>query len=176
MRARRIIYSILTVVLLFFAFLITGVLAPVEYFGKITEEFPDQQKEVWKNLTSLEAIPNRRPDVERVEVIEEDRDSIVWIEHLRNGHKRTLRVADRNAPHYLVVERIQSDDNFLVRWTYTLTPDAEDKKTEVTIEEYSYNDNVWLRAWHTILGRNINLKRELKSLRVSLFQRLLTTP
>lgn len=176
MQARKIIYTLLVLIFLFFAFLITGILAPAEYRGSITEEFPDQQRDVWKNLTSIDAIPGRKPDVERIEVIEEGRENIVWIEYLKNGDKRTLRVVERNIPSYFVIERIQSDDNFVGRWTYTLIPDSEDKKTQVTIEEYSYNSNIWLRAWHTVLGRNVNLRREIKSLRVSLFQRLLTTP
>lgn len=176
MTPRKIVYTILTLIFLFFAFLITGILAPAEYRGSITEEFPDQQIDIWKNLISLEAILLRKPDVDRIEVIEEDRDGIVWIEHLKNGNQRTLRVVERNAPNYLVVDLIQSDNRFVGRWTYNLAQDGESKKTQVTIEEQSYNANVWLRAWHTILGRSINLRREIKSLRVSLFQRLLTTP
>lgn len=175
MRARKIVYTLLTLIVLFFAFLITGILAPAEYNGRISEEFPDQQADVWKNLTSLEAIILRKPDVERIEVVDEQRDTIVWIEHLKNGEKRTLRVVERNIPSYFVIERIQSDDNFVGRWSYTLEL-LENNKTQVTIEEQSYNSDVWLRAWHTILGRSITLRREIKSLRVSLFQRLLTTP
>ncbi len=176
MSSRKIVYTSLTIIILFFAFLITATLAPAEYKGSITEEFPDQQIDIWKNLISLDAILLRKPDVERIEVVEEDRDGIVWIEYLKNGQKRTLRVVERNAPNYIVIDTIQADNNFVGRWSYSLNQESDKKKTQVTIEEESYNANFWLRGWHTMLGRSVNLRREIKSLRVSLFQRLLTTP
>lgn len=176
MRTKKIIYTTLTIILLILAFIITGVLAPEEYTGEIKEQFPDTQIDVWRNLNSLETIPGRKPDVERVSVIEEDRDGALWVEYLKNGTQRTLRVAEREAPYYFVMERIQSDNGFTGRWEYSLSQNEETKKTEITIKETSRNTSLVLRAWHTILGRNINLRREVKSLRVSLFQRLLTTP
>lgn len=176
MRTRKIIYTILSIFLLVIAFLIVGVLAPEEYTGEIKEQFPDTQLDVWRNLNSLETIPGRKPDVERVSVIEEDRDGALWVEYLKNGTQRTLSVAERDAPYYVVIERIQADNGFTGRWEYSLSQNEETKRTEITIKETSKNTNLVLRAWHTVLGRSINLRREVKSLRVSLFQRLLTTP
>jgi hypothetical protein len=176
MRARKIVYTFLTIFLLVIAFFATGILAPEYYEGEKREVFPDTEIDVWKNLTSLESIKDRKPDVVRIEVIEETRDGIVWIEHLKNGNKRTLRLGEREIPVFFSVEILQSDNGYTGKFEYFLYQNSETQSTEILIKEKSYNDNVVLRAWHTILGRNVNLRREVKSLRVSFFQRLLTTP
>mgnify|MGYP000294462118 CR=1 FL=1 len=176
MRTKRIIYTLLVISLLVIAFFATGYLAPENYEGERKDSFIDTQIDVWRNLTSLETITTRKPDVERVTVIEENRDGIVWIEHLENGTQRTLRVAEREIPAYFVVEIIQSDNGLTGRWEFHLSENKDTKMTDVLIKEKSTNTNLVLRAWHTIIGRNINLRKEIKSLRVSLFQRLLNTP
>ena len=83
--ARKVIYTLVTLVLLFFAFIITGALASEFYEGEIVEEFPDRRIDVWRNLVSLEAIPARKPDVERVIILDDSIDGIVWREELSNG-------------------------------------------------------------------------------------------
>ncbi len=174
--SRKLVYSILFVFLLMIAFFVTGILAPEEYEGERTATFPDSKMDVWKNLTTLETIPKRKNGIERIEIIEESRSGVVWIEHLKNGKQRTLRVAEREMPNFFVVERIQSDDGLTGRWEFYISENKETQKTEIKVIEESRNTNVVLRAWHTILGRSINLRREIKSLHVSIFQRLLTTP
>lgn len=176
MRAKRIIYTLLVISLLVIAFFATGYLASEQYEGERRDSFIDTQIDVWRNLTSLETITGRKPEVERVVVIEDNRDGIIWVEYLKNGTQRTLRVAEREVPNYFVVERIQSDDGLIGRWEFYLSENKDTKMTDVLIKEKSTNTDVVLRAWHTIIGRNINLRREMKSLRVSLFQRLLNTP
>ena len=176
MRTKRIIYTLLTLVLLTIAFFATGYLAPEEYQGEKADSFPDTQIDVWRNLTTLETIPDRKPNVERISVVEENRSGLVWIEHLSNGTQRTMRVAEREIPNYFVIEIVQADNGLTGRWEYYLSQNEETNKTEVKIVEKSYNTNLVLRAWYTIIGRSVNLRREMKSLRVSLFQRLLTTP
>lgn len=176
MRTKKIIYTLLIISLLVIGFFVTGFLAPEEYVGEKQDSFPDTQIDVWRNLTSLETITKRKPDVQKVTVVEENREGVVWIEELKNGNRRIMRAAEREIPNYFVIERIQSDDGLTGRWEYYLYQNQETKRTDVLIKEKSTNTNLKLRAWHTILGRSINLRREMKSLRVSLFQRLLTTP
>jgi len=174
MWAQKVAYSILILCALFAAFLVVAVLAPKDYQGEITVYMPDRRLDIWRNLSSLETIKNRRPDVARVEQLSESYESVVWKEHLRDGGSRTLRVLDREAPSYFKVERFESTDGITGTWEYELTPG--DGTTQITIRETSFNDNLWARGWHTIIGRNILLKREVKSLRVGLFNRLIDTP
>lgn len=176
MRTKKIIYTLLGISLAVIAFFVTGYLAPEEYVGEKLDSFPDTQEDMWRNLTSLEIIPDRKPDVKKVVVLEETREGAIWIEELKNGNQRTMRVADKEIPNYFVIERIQSDDGLTGRWEFYLNQNQQTKMTDVLIKEQSTNTSVVLRAWHTILGRNINLRKEMKSLRVSLFNRLLTTP
>jgi hypothetical protein len=174
MLARRIIYTILGLLVLGTAFYVVGVLAPATYEGEREVTFVDRSYDIWKNLTSLETIPDRKPDVERVEQISESYEAVTWREYLKNGDVRLYRVLEREAPNHFKVELFQSDDGITGVWTYDLY--EIQNYTVVRIHETSLNQNVWKRAWHTLLGRSILLRREEKALRVSLFDRLIYTP
>lgn len=174
MLARRIIYTLLGLLTIFVAFLVVAALAPKAYEGEITVAFPDRRIDIWNNLTSLETVMTRDPDVVRVEQLSESYEAVVWKEYLRNGDVRQLRVIERHPPEYFKVEQFKSDTGITGTWEYTLRQGPN--YTTVVIKEQSYNDNFWVRGWHTLIGRNILLKREVKSLRVALFTRLIETP
>lgn len=176
MRTKKIIYTFLTILLLTVAFFAIGFLAPEYYEGEKTAYILDNRMDVWKNLTSLDDLPARKPNIESISVLEEGRDGIIWIENLKNGNQRTVRLAEREIPEYFVIEVLQSDNGLTGRWEYFLIQELDSEKTLIRIVEKSNNTNLVLRAWHTIIGRGVNLRREIKSLQVSLFQRLLTTP
>ncbi len=176
MQAKRIIYTLLVITLLIIAFFAIGYLASEDYEGEKKNSFSDTQIDVWRNLTSLETITARKPDVKKIIVLEETRDGAVWIEELKNGTQRTLRVAEREIPNYFVIEIIQSDNGLTGRWEYYLYKNSQTNMTDIVIKEKSKNTSLVLRSWHTIIGRGVNLRREMKSLRVSFFQRLLSTP
>lgn len=174
MRARKIIYTLVTLLVLLVVFYLIGVLAPQAYQGEKKATFTDTSVDIWRNLTSLETIARRKPDVERVEQLSENYEAVVWREHLKNGGTRTYRVLEREAPNHFKVELFQSSDGITGTWTYDFL--ETENYTIVEVREESLNQNVWKRAWHTILGRSILLRREIKSLRVSLFDRLIQTP
>lgn len=174
MRSRKIVYTIALLIVLVLSFYLVGVLAPVQYKGEKKATFTDTSSDIWRNLTTVETIPKRKPDVVRVEQVSETYEAVVWREHLKNGNSRTFRVLEREAPNHFKVELFQSDDGIIGTWTYDLV--ETNNYTVVTINEESFNQNVWKRAWHTLLGRSILLRREVKSLRVSLFDRLIQTP
>ena len=173
MMARRIIYTFVTLLVLFVAFYVTGVLAPAVYENEIEATFTDRPIDIWKNLTSLETISERKPDVVHVEQLSENYEAVTWRETLKNGQSRTFRVLDREAPSHFKVERFLSDDGVTGVWTYEMY--EIENYTIVRVHEVSLNQNVWKRAWYTVLGRSILLRREIKALRVSLFDRLLYT-
>jgi hypothetical protein len=174
MLARRLIYTTLILITTVVTFYVIGVLAPVAYEGTREVAFIDRSIDIWKNLTSLETIQQRKPEVVRVELLSEGYDAVSWREYLKNGQTRTFRVLERNAPYHFKIERFQADDGVTGTWTYDFT--ESNNYTILRIAESSVNQNEWLRAWHTILGRNVLLRREVKALRVSLFDRLLQTP
>ena len=174
MLARRVFYTIIVLLALFVAFVVTGRLAPEVYESSISVELPDRQIDIWRHLVSLETITVRKPDVERVVQVSESYEAIAWQEILKNGGSRTLRVVERDAPSYFKIERFQSTDGVTGTWTFYL--EEQDHTTVVYIDEVSLNKNLWKRAWYTIRGRDVLLKREVKSLRVALFSRLIETP
>jgi len=174
MTPRKFFTILLLLIGLFVAFIITASLAPINYEGSRSESLTDRPIEVWRNLVSVEIIPKRKPDVETVDILFiGDRGEVTWRENLKNGETRTMRILERGAPYYISIEQFQSSYGVTGVWEYSLR--QVNDETIVTVTEKSVNNNIWLRGYYTIIGRNTLIKRELKSLRVSLFQRLLTT-
>jgi hypothetical protein len=175
MSSRKIVYTVFIIIVLFLTFVITGLLASEYYEGEIAENFPERQIDIWRNISSIETIPVRKPDVAHVTVFEEDFNRIAWREDLKKGRIRNYRIVEMDSPNKLTIELFESSNGITGTWEFYLGV-TDTGKTRLTIKEKSYNQNMWLRAYYTIMGRDILLRRELKSLRVSLFQRLLEMP
>jgi len=171
--ARKIIYTFLFLFVVFTVFVLIGYTAPDGYKGQIKEVFPDRRVTIWKNLTSVETIHLRKKDVESVDLLSNDINGIAWRENLGRGEFRLLNIIERDSPRRFVVEQIKASNGVTGTWIFELNEVGD--KTEITITEDSENKNIWLRSYYTLMGRDILLRKELKSLRVSLLQRLLTT-
>jgi hypothetical protein len=173
MDRKKVFWTVVIAIILFIGFLVVAALAPESYSSTREELFIDRPEEVWENLTSVDVIPRRKREVQRVEIVYQDRGKISWREFLKNGEMRMLSIINRDHLRYVEIQQFQSSYGVTGTWTYTL--EKIDDKTLLTVTEDSLNTNMWLRGWYTIRGRDVLLKREIKSLRVSLFQRLLTT-
>jgi len=174
MSVRKKFTIVLLLLASFVAFLVTGALAPIAYEDSKQESFTDRPIEIWANAADIELIPRRRPEVESIVILfVGERGEVTWRENLKNGSTRMKRILSRSAPNYLSVEQFESSYGITGTWEFVLQQVGD--ATVVTINEKSTNMNLWLRAYYTIIGRNILIDREFKSLRVSLFQRLLTT-
>lgn len=161
------------VILLFIIFLLISVFSPVNFKGEKVELMLDRPEVIWKSLTDVEKIPKRKQDVASIDIISYDRQIEGWRENLRDGGFRMYRVVERFPHSNLKLELISSSNGVSGTWEYEL--EKRGSRTKLKIKEESMTPDLWLRGWYTILGRNILIRRELKSLRVSLFQKLLTT-
>ena len=171
----RVFTGIGSIVVFFILTILTlGYLAPVEYEGGISEFFIDRRPIIWQALTHIESIPKVKPDVDSIEITENNRGLITWTEYLGGDKFRTYRIVEKREPYKYVVNLFDSSNKITGTWTFILT--QTQNGTVVKVEEVSKNENVWLRGWHTILGGDVRLKREMKVLRVALFRRLIDTP
>lgn len=166
---------ILSLALTVFAFLgtvlwLVGYGARDHYEGNITAYLEDTQERVWEELTTVERYALRKPDVSRVEILENDRGLLTWKEYTKYGGYRIFRTVEQKKPEFWTIELYESTNGFTGAWKYTLKQD--DKKTTLTAYEISDNKNVWLRGLWTFSGRSINMTRTFKWLRVALFDRL----
>jgi len=168
--------SLTLVVVGFLAFLvmILGYSEPISYEGTLTERFDDKREVVWTILNSIEEIQTRKPDVIAVNFLSTERGIVSWREDLENGGFRVYKTLEKTTPSRLVVELLESSYGVTGVWTYTLVQSGT--MAEVTITEKSKTDNVWVRGINKIKGRNIYLVKEMKYIRVGLFQNLLTKP
>jgi len=167
---------VLSLGLTVFAFLATvvwlvGYGASDNYRGELTANLEDNKERIWEELTNVQNYPSRKPDVERVEILENDRGLLTWKEYTKYGGFREFKALEQRKPELWIIELYDSSNKVTGAWKYTLVQD--EKITKVTAYEVSENKNVWLRGLWTFSGRDIQMTRTFKWLRVALFDRLI---
>lgn len=164
--------TVTVVLVLLFVVALIGYAAPAEYSGSLTERFEEKTNVVWKSIVSIEDIPENKRDVESVEILSNSRGLYTWKENLSGEGFRIYGMTERREPYRIVLELKESTNGLHGTWTYTLE-DLGEAGTNLTIAEESTLDKVFVRGLQTIQGRDINLIRAMKSVRVGLLQRLL---
>lgn len=150
---------------------LVGYGAQEHYEGNLKTILEDNKGRIWEELTTVNQYALRKKDVERVEILENDRGLLTWKEYTKYGGYRTFKTLEQRKPDYWVIEMYESSNGFTGAWKYTL--DQQETKTIVTSYEISDNENVWLRGLWTFAGRDIYMTRTYKWLRVALFDRLI---
>jgi hypothetical protein len=145
-----------------------------EFQDNLIEKFEYQRIVVWDVLNNVQNFEINKKDVERVEIASNDRGYVSWTEYLDNGGFRKYRMVERRVLRYLSIELYDSSNGVTGTWVYELR-DIE-SGTEIRITEDSVTDNTWTRGLQVISGRDVNLINAMKTIRVGLFQTLLTTP
>lgn len=115
-----------------------GVLLPVAHTATVSASVPAPPDVVWRLITEVEAFPEWRSDVERVERLPDREGRAVWreagptgaltMEVVRTEERRLMetRIADRGLP-------------FGGTWTYRLDPVAEGTRVTLTEDGEVYN-------------------------------------
>lgn len=154
--------------------MVLGYSEPLSYEGTLTENFDDNRDIVWNTLNNIESVPDKKPDVVSVEFLSNERGVVSWREELERGGFRVYKTLEKITPSRLVIELIESSNGVTGIWTYELKKNGT--STEVKISETSKTDNVWIRGINKIRGKDVYLLKEMKYIRVGLFQNLLTKP
>lgn len=144
-------------------FVVAGLIGKKFFAGSRSKVFPNLSAEnVWNYLMDVEALPSRRKEIKSVEILEDDK----WKEYTDMGgwilFERTEKVKNKK----LTLNMIESTFGMSGTWTYELN-DTE-KGLKVTIYEESNIDSFFAKAMMTLVGRDANLKQELRYIENSL--------
>jgi hypothetical protein len=120
---------------------IWGAFLPREHTSRVSESVAGAPDAVYAAVTDVDAFPEWRKDLERVEIVERRGDVVRFREYGTHGPMEfELRPLDERR----VESRIVGDEQgFGGVWTYELAPDGD--RTRVTITEEGYVDNVIFR-------------------------------
>lgn len=129
---------------------------------------------VWQELVNIKNTPQKKDDVESVEMVGQNGTLISWQENLKNGGYRLYRMNEYELNQKLVIELLESSYGLTGVWIFELSPDGNG--TQVKISETSTLTNIQKRSIRAIFGRNYDLLVWLKYIKVGVVQNLLKTP
>lgn len=155
---------------------ILGRMEPVAYKGELSEHFNERPLVIWNTLVDPKRIPQIKSDVEKVILKEDNRGLITWDEELSRGRIRKWRTISKTIPYKYVVELYESTDGLTGTWTYFLQTGKDEEGTTILVQEESETKNIFLRGINKLRGRDVYLRKSLKSIRVGLLKNLLNTP
>lgn len=155
---------------------ILGKTEPISFKGELAENFEERREVIWDTLVDQNRIPQVKKDVKKISILEDNRGLITWNEEIDGGGIRRYRTIEKRAPSKYVVELYDSSFGLTGTWTYFLQSNNEGRGTTVLIQEDSETTNTFLRGINKLRGRDVYIKKALKSIRVGLFRNLLNTP
>jgi len=136
---------------------------PVAHSATVRAVIPAAPEAVWEALTDWRRMPEWRPELKRVEPLEDAAGRAGWVERSRHG--RLPMVIETAEPPHLLVGRIVGDRlPFGGTWTYRLAPAAEGA-TEIAITEDGEVYNPLFRFMaRFVFGHHATMAAYLKSL------------
>ena len=171
----RILSLIITVVaVIYVVILVVGYKTPQEYSNSMTFQLDYSVQMVWQELLKIEEIPNRKKDVESIEILEEFGKLYAWKEHTKSGGYRVYRMNKRDENKTFVVELIESSYGLTGVWTFDL--EKNNNYTTVTISETSTLTDIRRRGYRSFTGRDVDSIAWQKYIKTGLLQTLLVTP
>ena len=124
------IVGVLVVVVLVVA--IVGWLLPQSHVASMSARYGAAPAAVWATLTDVQAFPQWRKEVTRIEMLPDENGQRGWREHA-NHDVITYRVVESDAPRRLVARIADKNLPYGGTWTYELAP--ADSGTRLTITE-----------------------------------------
>lgn len=171
----RILSLVITIILVGGAgIFLTGYNTSESYSSEINFTVPYSKDLVWQELFRISETPNRKKDVESVEVLEEYGKLVVWKENLKHGEHRIYRTNKIVEKEYAEIELIESSYGLTGVWIFRLNQAGAD--TEITIYEESTLTETMRRGYRVIFERDHDLLLWQKYIKVGLVQVLLITP
>lgn len=129
---------------------------------------------VWQELLEIKEAPQRKNDVESVEILEELGKLVAWRENLKNGGYRIYRMNNRDEGNTLTLELTDSSYGLTGIWIFNIRKNGSD--SEITISEESTLTDIKIRGYRAIIGRQTDLLAWQKYIKVGAMQSLLIRP
>lgn len=142
--------------------LIVGALLPKKHVASREITLRRPRSEVYATLREFAAAPKWRPDVERVEMLDNVEGRIRFREHSKQG-AITYEAVEDSPPDKLVTRIVDQDLGYFGTWTYLLSPTSDG--TRVRIREDGEVPNVLFRFMSRfIFGHTATMDAYLRNL------------
>ena len=142
--------------------LIVGALLPREHVASREIVLRRPPSEVYATLREFAAAPTWRPDVERVEMLDDVEGRVRFSEHSKQG-VITYEVVQESRPGKLVTRIVDRDLGYFGSWTYLLSPVNEGTRLRIT--EHGEVPNVLFRFMSRfIFGHTATMDAYLRAL------------
>lgn len=154
-------------------FIIVSVFASISlgadphYEGSITQEFNATQSQIWDILNDTKRHSLRRHEVKKVDILGVNAAGYpMWREHTGLAGTITLQVTELEPKKSMTVEMTESGFGMTGLWKFNL--ETTETGTAVTIHENSDTKGFIMRGILSIVGRDGNLKLQLKAIEKAL--------
>lgn len=141
--------------------------ADIHFEGRLSQEFKVSKPEVWDILNDTERHSLRRHEVKKVEMLGSNALGYPkWREHTGLAGTISLQVTEFEPQNSMTVQMMESGFGMTGNWTFEL--DETEKGTKVTISESSDTKGFIMRGILSIIGRDGNLKLQMKAIEKAL--------
>ena len=124
------IVAVLVVIVL--VVVVVGYMLPKSHVASMSARYAARPEAVWATLTDVQAFPQWRPGVTRIDTLPDENGQRGWREHA-NHDAVTYRVVESVPPRRLVARIADQNLPYGGTWTYELAP--ADSGTRLTITE-----------------------------------------
>jgi uncharacterized membrane protein len=111
--------------------LIIGALLPKGHVASREIMLRRPPSEIYATLREFAAAPKWRPDVERVEMLDDVHGRVRFREHGKHG-RITYEVVQDSPPEKLVTRIVDRDLGYFGSWTYLLSPTNDGTRVQIT--------------------------------------------
>jgi uncharacterized protein YndB with AHSA1/START domain len=115
-----------------------GFLLPRSHRASREQVFAAPPEALWSAITNVDAFPQWRTDITRVQVLPDRDGRRMWIEEGRSG-KMTFVVESSDPPRRLVTRIADPKRPFGGTWTYDITPSNGGSRLTITEDGEIYN-------------------------------------
>lgn len=144
-----IIVSIPIAALLIVAIL--GLFLPKGHTASRSVSYGRSAETVWSVITEFEAHPSWRPEIERVERLEDRDGRAVWREVRGSGDTLSMEVIELD-PSRRMVTRVVDNPNFGGTWTWEIEPTGDRSCTLTITEDGEIYNPIFRFVAHFIMG------------------------
>jgi hypothetical protein len=131
--------------------------------GSIQFTLEASPTEVYALLTDLNRLPERRKEVEKIEILQPTaQGQLHWREIARVGAYAEFELIRYVKDAYWEIRMLRSSFGLKGTWIFQL--EQKERNTLLTITETSQADHFWIRGLMQLAGRNATLKQEKKML------------
>lgn len=169
----RIFASIIvSIVVLFIVIMVTGYVSPVEYSNSKSTLFEDKPEVVWGVVTDIEKYLDRKKDIEKLEIVKKEFGATrEWKEYYSRNEILDYKIIRQSSPNLFIVN--VKDDFRKIDRDIEYYIEQQNNETRLIVSEVSTANHIFWRGVTTLLGRDNFIDRQLKWVRVALFQNLL---